>query len=96
MKPIVAITMGDPAGIGSEIAVKVLSDREVYDLCKPLIIGDSLAIADALRITNIDLGINNVNKPNEGLFKYGRIDLVDLNNIGYLIVFSYVKGKKYM
>jgi 4-hydroxy-L-threonine phosphate dehydrogenase PdxA len=34
-KPAIAITMGDAAGIGPELIVKVLSDPTVYDRCKP-------------------------------------------------------------
>ena len=40
-KPIVAITMGDPAGNGPEITVKALARRELYQDCRPLVIGDA-------------------------------------------------------
>ena len=53
MKPVIGMTMGDPAGVGSEIIVKALSKKEVYEKCNPLIIGSSDAIKDALRICNI-------------------------------------------
>ncbi len=39
-KPIVAITMGDPAGIGPEVVLKALSDPSIKRNCKPLILGD--------------------------------------------------------
>ena len=35
MKPILAITMGDPAGVGPEISVKALAKSEVYELLPP-------------------------------------------------------------
>ncbi|TFG59666.1 MAG: 4-phospho-D-threonate 3-dehydrogenase, partial [Nitrospirales bacterium] len=38
-KPILAITMGDPAGIGPEIIVKALQLPKVWQVCRPLIIG---------------------------------------------------------
>jgi 4-hydroxythreonine-4-phosphate dehydrogenase len=38
-KPIVALTMGDPAGIGPELIVKLLSESSVYERCRPFIIG---------------------------------------------------------
>jgi 4-hydroxythreonine-4-phosphate dehydrogenase len=41
-KPILGITMGDPAGIGPEIAVKALAEPNVYDICRPLVVADSL------------------------------------------------------
>lgn len=39
-KPVIGITMGDAAGVGPEIIVKALTSREVYDMCRPLVIGD--------------------------------------------------------
>ncbi|MGD8388523.1 MAG: 4-hydroxythreonine-4-phosphate dehydrogenase PdxA [Desulfobacteraceae bacterium] len=42
--PRIGITMGDPAGIGPEIAVKALSDREIYRACRPLVLGDPNAL----------------------------------------------------
>ena len=47
-KPIIGITMGDPASIGPEISVKALTDPKVLDLCDPLIIGDA-AVMDKRR-----------------------------------------------
>ena len=40
-KPIIAITMGDPAGVGPEIITKALTHREVFDVARPLVIGDA-------------------------------------------------------
>ena len=40
MKPIIGITMGDPAGIGPEITVKALEQKKIYESCRPLVIGD--------------------------------------------------------
>ncbi len=38
-RPIIGITMGDPAGIGAEIIVKALSGKEIYERSKPVVIG---------------------------------------------------------
>src|SRR5688572_16056441 len=38
-KPLIAITMGDPAGIGAEISLKALLDADIYALCRPLVLG---------------------------------------------------------
>jgi len=37
-RPIIGITMGDPAGIGAEIAVKALGNEEIYRKSKPVVI----------------------------------------------------------
>ncbi|HCJ66185.1 MAG TPA: 4-hydroxythreonine-4-phosphate dehydrogenase, partial [Elusimicrobia bacterium] len=38
-KPSLAITIGDPAGIGPEIVIKTLAKKEVYQICQPVVIG---------------------------------------------------------
>lgn len=82
MKCLIGITMGDPAGIGSEICVKVLSKKDLYEKCKPLIIGDARCIQDALRFTETgELEVNSINDPEEGKYAFGTIDVLDLHNI---------------
>ena len=46
-RPIIAITIGDPAGIGPEVVVKVLANKEIYDLCRPLVIGEGATVLAA-------------------------------------------------
>ena len=43
-KPIVGISMGDPAGNGPEITVKALADATIYDRCRPLVVGDGFVL----------------------------------------------------
>ena len=40
-KPIIGITMGDPAGNGPEITVKALSHPDLYERCRPIVVGDA-------------------------------------------------------
>ncbi|MFT5207028.1 MAG: 4-hydroxythreonine-4-phosphate dehydrogenase [Candidatus Omnitrophota bacterium] len=47
-KPIIAITMGDPAGIGSEVIVKALESNHISDICEPIVIGDYQVMHRAL------------------------------------------------
>jgi 4-hydroxythreonine-4-phosphate dehydrogenase len=46
-KPIIAITMGDPSGVGPEIIVKALARDEVRTACRPLVIGSADVLRDA-------------------------------------------------
>ena len=39
-RPILGISMGDPAGIGPEIVIKSLADPEILNLCTPVVLGD--------------------------------------------------------
>ncbi len=47
-KPILAITMGDPAGIGPEIIVKALEQQRLYEICAPVVIADPLVMQHAI------------------------------------------------
>lgn len=80
-RQIIAIPMGDAAGIGPEIAVKSLTNKEIYDVCKPVIVGDLDVIQKAVNITKSDVEINNIDDPENGIYKIGTIDVIDLNNI---------------
>ena len=90
-KPIIAIPMGDPAGIGPEITVKALMKKEIYDVCKPLIIGDANVISKANEIVNGQLKLNIVEVPKEGIYEHGTLDVIDLNNIDIALL---VYGQK--
>lgn len=80
-KPIIAITMGDPAGIGAEIAVKALSDPSMYAICRPMIIGDLDCVADAVGFTRSHVALNRISEPEEAVCTFGTIDVLDLGNV---------------
>lgn len=81
MKPVIGITMGDAAGIGPEIIIKALSSKEIYDMCSPIVIGDSLIIQQATTIVGASLTTNSVSSIDQAKFKYGCIDVFDLKNV---------------
>jgi len=82
-KPILGITMGDPSGNGPEISVKTLSHAKIYDICRPVIIGDAATIEKAAReaVKRQDIVIHPVSSIRECLFKLGTIDVYDLHNV---------------
>ena len=49
-RPLLAITMGDACGIGAEVALKALCQKEVYDFCAPVIIGEPEILTERLRL----------------------------------------------
>ena len=61
-RPVVAITMGDAAGVGPEVVVKALADPEVYDRCRPLVVGDARRLRRAAEITGVDLEVSPVDR----------------------------------
>lgn len=80
-RAIIAIPMGDPAGIGPEITMKSLTKKEIYDVCKPLVIGDTEVIKKAIEIVKADLQVNEVSAPAKGKYEYGTVDVINLANI---------------
>ena len=78
MKPILAITMGDPAGIGPEIVVRALSHKETYEKCRPIVTGDAAVMREAVKLLGFDFKINAVDKVSDAKFEYGTIDVFDL------------------
>ncbi|WP_455364157.1 4-hydroxythreonine-4-phosphate dehydrogenase PdxA [[Eubacterium] cellulosolvens] len=80
-KPIIALTMGDAAGVGPEIIVKTLHDKKIYEMCRPLVIGDLKVLVDILKVAKINLVFNPLKKVSEARFQYGRVDVLDLDNI---------------
>ena len=82
MKPIIGITMGDPASIGPEISVKALCHEDLYDRARPIIIGDACVMERAARILGVDDSkIHMVKSVDEARFVPGTIDVLDLGLI---------------
>lgn len=80
-RPLIGISVGDPAGIGPEITAKALSSPENYEICRPLIVAEAEMMKEAIRFSKLELSIHPVSSPKEGLYQYGIIDLLDLKNI---------------
>ncbi|MCI8518154.1 MAG: 4-hydroxythreonine-4-phosphate dehydrogenase PdxA [Hungatella sp.] len=80
MRPLIGITLGDPAGIGPEITVKALASHSLYERCRPLVIGDASVLKAAAAIVGRpDIQIHVIEKPSEGTYVPGCIDVIDLN-----------------
>lgn len=80
-KPIIAITMGDPSGIGPEIIAKALSEGRIYDICRPIVIGDVKVMAAATKLDSRNPQVNSVETITQASFRQGIIDVLDLKNI---------------
>lgn len=78
---IIAIPMGDAAGIGPEITVKSLAKKEIYNMCNPLVVGDAEVIKKAIGVTEVNLDVNIISEPGEGKYEFGTIDVLDMENI---------------
>jgi 4-hydroxythreonine-4-phosphate dehydrogenase len=80
-RPILAITLGDPAGVGPEIIVKALQHEDVYATCRPLVIGDRRMLARAAEwLGTAPLNIHMVAHPADGRYLSDAVTLLDLAN----------------
>ncbi|MCF6411083.1 4-hydroxythreonine-4-phosphate dehydrogenase PdxA [Pseudalkalibacillus salsuginis] len=80
-RPIIAIPMGDPAGIGPEITVGALSKKEIYEQSRPIVIGHTEVLEKSVGIMDVNLSINKVESPEEGKYEFGTIDVIHLPNL---------------
>ena len=80
-RPLLAITMGDPAGIGPEIVLKALLHADVYARARPLVIGDRQALERAAAwVDATGLTYDVVSQPEDGQYQPGTLTLLDLQS----------------
>jgi len=81
-KPVIGITMGDPAGNGPEITIKALAHAGLYDRCAPIVVGDAAILEQAARfVGRQDMTIHRCKKVSDALFVPGTVDVLHLDLI---------------
>ena len=80
-KSLIAVPIGDPAGVGPEIVAKAVASKEVADVAGCIIVGDKTIVENAIKITGADLRVHVINEPKEGDFREGILNLIDLGNV---------------
>ena len=80
-RPILAISVGDPGGIGPEITVKALNLKEIYDVSRPLVVADHRVMQDALGFSGVNLTLHAVQRVRNARFTHGTLDVLDIKNM---------------
>jgi len=82
-RPIIAMTMGDAAGVGPEVIMKSLAHYELYERCRPLVIGDAARLKEAARIVGNSLQVRALSESQleQAEFQPGTVDCIDLKLI---------------
>jgi 4-hydroxythreonine-4-phosphate dehydrogenase len=75
-KPIIAIMMGDPSGIGPEIVVKVLAQKATHDKCRPLVVGHPKVMSDICAVVGADLRFTAIDDLAQARFLPSNIDVL--------------------
>jgi len=81
-RPIIAITMGDPSGIGPEVCVKAVSDPEVSRVARCVVVGDAKVLSYAVKVSKLPgIIVNPIKSIEEAKFLRNLIDVIDLANV---------------
>ncbi|PVD17536.1 4-hydroxythreonine-4-phosphate dehydrogenase [Mesotoga sp. Brook.08.105.5.1] len=92
-KPLIAITIGDPAGIGPEIVCKAIAHGEILEICRPVVIGDRKIIQREIYRNKLSLDITLVEGLNEEMESTsGNISLIDMGNADVLPDYGKICG----
>ncbi len=82
MKSLLAIPMGDAAGIGPEIVLKTLANEQTTASARCIVIGSKKLMQHAMQYPGIpSMEIHTVNHPDEGDYRQGILNMIDLDNI---------------
>ena len=80
-RPIIGVTMGDPAGIGPEIILQAFSEPSIYETCRPLVLGDFGLLSKLNGLWKKDLRIHCLESPPEGIYDRGTLDMMSLSTL---------------
>jgi 4-hydroxythreonine-4-phosphate dehydrogenase len=80
-RPLLVITMGDPAGIGPEIIAKVIDSGEIFPLCRPVVVGDSGVMKKQIENMRLSVSVHGIASLADADPGTGKIDVLDLHNV---------------
>src|SRR5215213_2423176 len=79
--PLIAVTMGDPAGIGPEIVARTFADPGFGDENRAFVVGDPAILGRAIRLLDLPLGVNEISEPEEAAFEPGAVDVLAVGEL---------------
>jgi 4-hydroxythreonine-4-phosphate dehydrogenase len=79
IRPTLAITLGDPSGIGPEVVAKALKRRETYEQAVPVVIGTVAVMTDAARLVGLEARIRAIKAPGEAAGSAGTVDVLNVD-----------------
>lgn len=79
MRPTIAVTMGDPAGIGPEIVLGALKDGEIYQRCRPVVIGSLEILRRCAKAVSLEPRLTPVSSPSEPHGEPETIEVLDVS-----------------
>jgi 4-hydroxythreonine-4-phosphate dehydrogenase len=83
IKPLLGITMGDPAGTGSEIIVRAFSENLIRDSVNVGVIGDAITLQKAADMQNLSINLSAIDDIEHAQFEQGVLNVLDLQNVDH-------------
>ncbi len=80
-RPTLALTLGDPAGIGPEIMAKALAEGSAYELLKPVVVGSRGVLEQVIEGAGLDLEVRTIDLPGGARGERGTIDLIEAGTL---------------
>lgn len=80
-KPLIAVPIGDPAGVGPEIVAKSAAEDKVFEAADLIVVGDKKVMEKTIGVVGVDLKIHVVHSPEDGSYDKGILNLIDLDNV---------------
>ncbi len=81
-RPLLAVTLGDPAGIGPEITARTLAAPEAAATARGLAVGDAAVLRRAVEVCGLDVTVRPVAGVGDARFEPGTIDVLDIGVAG--------------
>ncbi|HWI44794.1 MAG TPA: 4-hydroxythreonine-4-phosphate dehydrogenase PdxA, partial [Rubrobacter sp.] len=75
-QPLIAVTMGDPAGIGPEIIARAFDEEDFRKHNRAIVVGDAGILERAARLLDLALRANVVAEPEDARFEPGTVDVI--------------------
>jgi 4-hydroxythreonine-4-phosphate dehydrogenase len=83
----IAVTMGDPGGVGPEIILKALASPDVRACCLPFVVGSRRVMEECLELLALPLELDVIARPEEARSPAGSVALIDVGTLA-----GFVKG----
>ena len=92
-RPVIGVTVGDPAGIGPEVVIKALSQPALYNKVKPLVFADRSVLEQTVKMLSVDMDLHTVNDPHNGHYEAGCIDFIDVGVLSEPIAYGQISAE---
>lgn len=76
-KPVMAITMGDPVGIGPETVIGTMLDHDIHVCCRSFVIGSAAVLEKAAAVLGRSVQFRRISDPGEAEYTFGVIDVIE-------------------